>query len=476
MTLDGHRRPRREIEISAGDAAGPRRFCLDRGIEGKDEDEDEDGTRRTRCRAPLPAVFGDFRGSIFLNEAGVSGTKIMRILHVTPSYYPAIRYGGTIFAVHDLSSGLASLGHDVDVFTTNRDGPGVTAVPIGTPVTLDGVRVTYFAADLLPRLYLAPAMKKALAAKIKSTDLVFIHSVFLWPTTIAARVARAAGVPYVASPHGMLVKNLIASRSRLLKMAWIRLFERTNYERAAAIRVTSRYEEAELARFGWPLRKVLRIPNAANLPKPYEVADVSPDILALIGQEPVILYFGRMSLKKGIDRLIAGLPHVSRGRLAIVGTDDEGLAAGFTRTAARHGVADRVTILPRLVDGADKEHLFRSAAVFALVSHSENFGNTVLEAMARGAPVVVTPEVGASEMVLDAGAGLVVDGDPVAVGAALNGLLADPERRARMGAAGESYSRLKCSRAGLAQTMSAAIEEIVATHRHDGASGTGPRA
>lgn len=389
----------------------------------------------------------------------------MRILHVVPSYYPAIRYGGTILSVHDLSSGLASLGHDVEVFTTNRDGPATTSVPVGTPVVLDGVRITYFAAGLLPRLYFAPAMKAALAKKIQDTDLVFLHSVYLWPTMIAARAARAAGVPYVASPHGMLVKSLIDSRNRLLKMSWIALFERANYEGAAAIRVTSRYEEAELARFGWRLRNVLLIPNAANLPKPYDVAAVPPDILDLAAGEPIILYFGRLTPNKRIDLLIMSLPLIARARLVIAGTDDEALSSSFMRMAAKAGVKDRVKILPRTIDGAGKEHLFRSAALFALVSRGENFGNTVLEAMARGVPVIVTPEVGASEMVREASAGLVVEGNPPAIAAAIGRFLADPALRTRMGAAGETYAREKCSRANLARTMSAAIEDLVGTHR-----------
>jgi glycogen synthase len=46
----------------------------------------------------------------------------MRILHVVPSYLPAVRYGGPIFAVHGLCRALAARGHEVQVFTTNIDG------------------------------------------------------------------------------------------------------------------------------------------------------------------------------------------------------------------------------------------------------------------------------------------------------------------------------------------------------------------
>ena len=68
----------------------------------------------------------------------------MRILHVVPSYLPAVRYGGPIFTVHGLCRALAAKGHELQVFTTNIDGPGITATPIATPVDLDGIQIRYF--------------------------------------------------------------------------------------------------------------------------------------------------------------------------------------------------------------------------------------------------------------------------------------------------------------------------------------------
>src|SRR6516165_8025005 len=174
----------------------------------------------------------------------------MRILHVVPTYYPAVRYGGTIFSVHGLCRALAARGHEVHVFTTNVDGSGITATPIATPVDLDGVQIRYFPCPLLRRLYWSPALGQALRDDIGTFRLVHLHSVFLWPTWAAARAARTAGVPYVLAPRGMLVKDLIARRNRLAKSAWIHLIERTNIEEAAALHLTSQLESTELTHFG----------------------------------------------------------------------------------------------------------------------------------------------------------------------------------------------------------------------------------
>src|SRR5262252_8578186 len=177
----------------------------------------------------------------------------MRMLHVVPSYLPAVRYGGPIFATHGLCKALARRGHEVQVFSTNIDGPRNSSVPIELPVDVEGVLVRYFSCPLLRRLYWAPALGRALKSEIDKFDVVHLHSVFLWPTWAAARAARKADVPYVLSPRGMLVKDLIGRRSWLAKSAWIKMIEISNVQQAAAVHLTSQLEAAELQRFGWRL-------------------------------------------------------------------------------------------------------------------------------------------------------------------------------------------------------------------------------
>src|SRR5487761_2434080 len=111
----------------------------------------------------------------------------MRLLHVVPSYYPAVRYGGPIRSVHGLCRALARRGHEVHVYTTNVDGPGVSAVPTDRPVDMDGVQVHYFEVQSPRRLYRSPAMRRCLRATVGGFDAVHIHSVFLWPTWAGAR-------------------------------------------------------------------------------------------------------------------------------------------------------------------------------------------------------------------------------------------------------------------------------------------------
>jgi glycosyltransferase involved in cell wall biosynthesis len=383
----------------------------------------------------------------------------MRMLHVIPSYLPAVRYGGPIFATHSLCKALAARGHEVQVFTTNIDGSGNSAVPIGVAVNVEGVQVRYFSCPSLRRLYWAPALGRALESEIGKFDAVHAHSVFLWPTWAATRAARKACVPYALSPRGMLVKDLIGRRNWLVKSAWIKIIERSNVEEAAAVHLTSQLEAEELQRFGWGLPRLAVIPNGVDEPTDCG-GEIATEVRMIAAEQPLVLFLGRLSWKKGLDRLLRAFVSTRAGKLAIVGTDDEGLAPRLVKLAEELRIANRVHILPRTIIGCEKEHLFAAARVFALTSYSENFGNTVLEAMRRRVPVVVTPEVGAASIVQESGGGVVVAGDPILLGAAISQLTSNMDLARSMGEAGQRHATAHCSWTSIAARMEHLYESL----------------
>jgi len=377
----------------------------------------------------------------------------MRLLHVVPTYLPAVRYGGPIFAVHALCRALAARGHAVEVFTTSIDGPHNAPVPHDQPVMLDGVKIRYFASPVLRRLSWAPTLAHALRNEIASADVAHLHSVFLWPTWAAARLARRSQIPYVISPRGMLVEKLVRSRHRLLKSTWIGLIERTNLERAAAIHVTSAVEAAALAAFGFRLRQVATVPNGADEVESEPALNPPDDIKALARERPLILFFGRMTWVKGLDRLLQAFARTRVGTLAIVGTDYDHIAPRLAQLAGELNIAGRVHLVPRTVTGADKEFVFAAATGFVLPSYSESHGNAAIEAMQRGLPVIVTEDVGASDIVRQSGGGIVVKGDIAELGQAIERLMQNPALAWEMGERGQCYVREHCSWAGVAARM-----------------------
>src|SRR5438045_2269078 len=99
----------------------------------------------------------------------------MRILHISPTFYPAVRYGGPIFIADSLTRSLAALGHDVHVYTTNVNGPDDCDVPIAMPIDRHGVKISYFRADWGRRLYRSRALEEAVRSTVATFDVVHLH-------------------------------------------------------------------------------------------------------------------------------------------------------------------------------------------------------------------------------------------------------------------------------------------------------------
>ncbi len=382
---------------------------------------------------------------------------MLSLLHVVPSYYPAVRYGGPIHSVRGLVAGLAARGHRVTVLTTDRDGPGRLDVPLEQPVPMDGADIWYFPCRHLERLAWAPALAGVARRLVPDADVVHLHSVFQWPTSAAARQAERAGVPYLVAPRGMLVADLIRRKNPLVKRAWIRLVERRTLARAAGLHVTAPAEATEARALGLALPEAFCVPNGLDLPNAVPPrAGVLADL-----PRPYALFLSRINWKKGLDRLVRAWRDVPGLPLVIAGNDEEGYQPTIEALARSEGVADRVHFVGP-VQGAAKWALYRDAEVFVLPSYSENFGNVVLESLAMGCPVVLTPEVGLAPAVAEAGAGVVVPGDPAAIAAAVRGLLADPDRRARLGEAGRALVASRYTWPAVVAQMERVYERVLA--------------
>ncbi|WP_034160223.1 glycosyltransferase [Sphingomonas sp. ERG5] len=388
----------------------------------------------------------------------------MKILHVVPSYFPAVRYGGPIYSVHGLAAGQVALGHQVSVFTTNADGPGVSDVPVSTSVDMDGVAVTYFEIGSPRRLYRAPAMGTALKAQAADFDVIHLHSVFLWPTLTAARAAKKAGTPFILSPRGMLVADLIRAKSSLIKRAWLALFEHRTIREAAAIHFTADREAIDFDQLGLRANHRLIIPNGVEEPTPVTPDTVSPDIAEATAQSGYALYLGRLNWKKNLVALIDAIAFSPATRLIIAGTDDENHSAELLEAIAKANVGDRVTLIDRGVTGPDKEWLFAWCGQFVLPSHNENFGNTVLEAMIRGKPVVVSTGAGVAEVVKAAGCGLITEPNPQALGIAIRAFADDPAGAQAMGILGCEAARAHFGWHAIAGRMLAAYRDLSGSH------------
>jgi glycosyltransferase involved in cell wall biosynthesis len=382
----------------------------------------------------------------------------MRILHIVPSL--AARYGGPAKSVVEMCRELARRGHEVALYTTDRDGKGRLEVPLGEPIIGDdGVERRYFPARgaYSFSLSFAAAVKKAIPAY----DLVHVHSLYRFTSTAACYYCRRYGVPYIVQPHGSLDPYIFYHHPER-KRAYELLVERRNLEAAAVVHFTAD-EEMELAR-----SLGLRFTGAVA---PYGVsvgAAVPKDGRAAFGArwpecigKTTILFLSRINFKKGLDLLARAFGAVARVRddvhLMVAGPDDEGYGRRVRRWLREEGVAEHVTFAGMLFD-EEKKIALAGAEIFALPSYSENFGIAVTEAMASGLPVLISNRVNIWRSIADAGAGIVTECDADAIARGLLKLIDDPQERAAMGERGR---RLIATRF----TWNVAVERLLDMYR-----------
>jgi glycosyltransferase involved in cell wall biosynthesis len=289
--------------------------------------------------------------------------------------------------------------------------------------------------------------------------VVHAHAAFLWPTWRARRAAVVTGRPFVYSPRGMLAPELIRLRNRLLKRAWIALFERANLASATAIHVTSSREATALESLGLgPDVRVTVIPNGV------ETAELP---VGIVRQADRVLYLGRLSPEKRVDSLIEAMALVPSARLTVAGTDGgSGYRAALEDLVERLGLRARVEFVG-FADDVVKQDLLARSAVVALPSVFESFGNVVLEAMAHGCATIVAPGVGASEWVSASGGGMVVESERSVLAQALRRLMTDPQRTSSLGANGRSFVEEHLGWNRVAERMEQLYAQVVLTRPRD---------
>jgi glycosyltransferase involved in cell wall biosynthesis len=165
---------------------------------------------------------------------------------------------------------------------------------------------------------------------------------------------------------------------------------------------------------------------------------------------PWLLTVARLEWHKGIDTVMKALPAVRAAqpavRYAVAGVGER--LPHFEQLARELGVADAVRFLGGVPDD-ELPALYNAADLYVGASRrvdllAEGFGISLVEASASGLAVVGGRSGGIPDAVREGETGILVDpDDPRAVAAGINALLANPERRRQLGAAGrkavESY-------------------------------------
>jgi glycosyltransferase involved in cell wall biosynthesis len=286
------------------------------------------------------------------------------------------------------------------------------------------------------------ALERELKAIIRDVAPDVVHTHGFFPGLVGRRAALAAGACAVVNtvhcePASiMTVKTGVSARVELLLRRWL---DRRLARRTDAIVAVSEAVALALETGGIPRGKITVIHSGIEMPA--QACPSSPPT----HDPPVVGAVCRLDPVKGLDDLIAAAAILREKKVnARVQMHGEGPAKGVLEALiAKHSLQETVALAGAM---ADRDALFAGLDVCVSASRSEGLNLSLIDAMARGVPVVAT-DVGGQLEVVDRGrVGLLVPPrDPATLAEAIEQLLYDASLRARLSAQGCRFARERFS-------------------------------
>lgn len=301
----------------------------------------------------------------------------MRVLLSTALFYPA-KLGGPANTLYWLAKALVKKGGvNVSVVTTNRHIEQGKVIP-DSWILVDGVRIVYCKSNsfrIFKELY-------NIWMEMQNSDIVMLCDMFQRQVLPVAVLARLRGKKIIWSPRGELhAPALGGSKTKRMYITLVRRF----FGNYAIFHATSDEERSLIYDQIGKSAKVVVIPNYIEIPLKQE-REFQPI--------PYFLFVGRVNRIKALDRLILGLAQSKlfkqRGYiLRIAGPNQDDYRQELEQLIEDNGLNNKVEFVGN-VYGRDKYQLFANAHFSCLMSHSENFGNVVIEALCQGTPVIAS--------------------------------------------------------------------------------------
>jgi len=358
-----------------------------------------------------------------------------------------------------------------EIVTTNDHGSDLLDVPLNQLVDYQEAPV-YFFSRFSPPIHsirefaYSGSLTSWLWKNIHDYDLLHIHAIFSYPSTIAMVIARHHRIPYIVRPLGQLCTWSLQQSARK-KQAYLQLIERENLYRSSALHFTSVQEqnEAEILELDCPsfiLPHGITIPPTLNDIQQQQAHQSLRQQLQLPSDEPILLFLSRLHAKKGLDYLLPALGQLKGQRFTflLAGSGELAYEAEISQLIKAAGLDGRVHRLG-LVAGEMKQLLLKGSDLFVLTSYSENFGVAVLEAIAAGLPVVVTFGVALAEVVKEESVGFVAELEVESIATAIRQGLANPTKRREMSARARALARRDYAWDSIAQRLCQIYKRIL---------------
>jgi glycosyltransferase involved in cell wall biosynthesis len=304
-------------------------------------------------------------------------------------------WSGVLTVIVNLTASLAERGHHVEVWQLHEWSPTAYAEQRGRLEAAGVVEV---------RVRERPGKAAALAQE-RGMHVVHLHGAF---NTTNTAISRRLRLPYVFSPHSGY-DPVSLRRSRIRKLLYRALFERSMLERASLLVALTDAELDDLRRFGASGPAEV-IPNGVARPPADLDRDALRRELAIPADRMLAVFVGRLDVqRKGLDVLVRGIATTPKWHLALIGPSFRDVDR-LDRLVADLGIADRVHLVGER-HGRDLQAGVASADVFTMLSRWEGLPMALLEALSLSVPAIVSPPVERAVGVEAAGAGWAVDED-----------------------------------------------------------------
>jgi glycosyltransferase involved in cell wall biosynthesis len=355
----------------------------------------------------------------------------MRVLNVNMTLGSAM--GGGI-AERTLQMSRALVRHNTRCSILTLD-LGITEEKLEA---LDGIEL-HALPCLLKRFYLPRFSVRRINDIVKNADIIHLMGHWTFINALVYLFARHHGKPYVVCPAGNFP---ILGRSKLLKKIYNRLVGIKIVRNANAVIAITEAEKSYAESYGVDTSRIVVVPNGVN-GEDYQSRD--DDAFRKdynLGNNPFILFVGRLDYIKGPDLLLEAFNRVKdkfpRHHLVYAGPDER-MLKGLRDMAKGFGISERIHFIGH-VSGAQKSRAFHAAEFLAIPSRSEAMSIVALEAGITATPVLLTDRCGFDE-IDRIGGGRVVPASVDGLQSGLDYLLSDSGRLKTMGANLQKYTR-----------------------------------
>ncbi|OQY73611.1 MAG: hypothetical protein B6D44_06715, partial [Ignavibacteriales bacterium UTCHB2] len=184
----------------------------------------------------------------------------MKVLIISPSFYPSTHYGGPIQSTYELVKALKRSGVDVRVITTNANGNEKLNTQTGVFQYLENdLPVKYYKS--LDSKGTSLSMLLNLRKEIQSSSIVYLVSIFSAPTPFTVFLCRLYNKPLIISPRGQLGKWCLEQGNPFKKL-WLHTFIQP-YIKHLHWHLTSEQEQQDVLSV-YPTAKTFVLPNGVS--------------------------------------------------------------------------------------------------------------------------------------------------------------------------------------------------------------------